>query len=57
MQISMFEKIIDPLWSKFDTENNGYLTHDQCKLMILEVLKKSGYEKFYVDLVVTKVLE
>ena len=53
----MFEKIIDPLWSKFDTENNGYLTHDQCKLMILEVLKKSGYEKFYVDLVVTKVLE
>ena len=57
MQISLFEKLIDPLWSKFDTEGKGYITHDQCKVLMQKVLKQTSYYKYYNNFLAGKLLE
>jgi hypothetical protein len=46
MQLKMFEKVIDPIWVKYDPEGKGNISKDQCQVMAegcLEEMKMSQY--------------
>ena len=47
MQITMFEKAIDPLWKQYDPEDKGHISQDQFKELGKLALEKAGHgDKF-----------
>ena len=47
MQIAMFEKVIDPLWRKYDENDDGYITQEQFMELGKTALENAGHgDKF-----------
>ena len=42
VQHQIFEDLIDPVWSNYDTENKGYITQDECKEFAQQTLDDAG---------------
>ena len=47
LQISMFEKAIDPYWIKYDKENKGYITQQQFGELAKDALEQAGHGDKY----------
>ena len=56
MQIQTFEKIIDVVWNKYDTENKGYIEGQQCNVLIKSTLEQQGYSEYYKQDLVDKTI-
>ena len=47
MQISMFEKMIDPIWKNYDTDGKGYITQKQLCELAKYALEQAGHADKY----------
>lgn len=47
LQISMFEKAIDPVWQNYDKDNKGYITQDQFGELAKYALEQAGHGDKY----------
>jgi len=56
LQLKAFDKLIDPLWSKYDTDGNGFITYGQCKQMMKQAFETGGYSEYFKEELVDKAL-
>ena len=47
LQIAGFNKLIEPLWVKYDTEEKGFISKEQCVDMVKAILAKGNYADYF----------
>lgn len=57
LQLQMCEKVVDQIWSQFDTEDTGYISKSQCEDLAKQGLEKAGKAELFQQMAFDKVFE